>query len=271
MEKKLDAKKLFIAVVFLLLAVISAVIISPKVSSPAFYQKTIASINDKTQTVLKLTASSSLASAGLSTLPGDAATPVAEKLADFSEYFILILCVLYAEKFMLTILGIGAFKYFLPAAFLALAVFQFWPRAELRRFAIKVGLVSLAMFLLIPFSIGASDFIYDTYKDSIDQVVSSAEELSEESAAISEASENQSAIEKLVNSITAAVDGIAARAADILNRFIETLAVMIVTACVIPLLTLFLFLWLIRQATGLELGRELPGFRRGDRGRAAGK
>ncbi len=263
MEKKLDPKKLVMAALLVLLATVCFWIAGPKVSSPAFYEKTIASINDKTQTVLKLTASSSLASAGLSTLPGDAATPIAEKLADFSEYFILILCVLYAEKFLLTVMGMGAVRVFLPVALLAAAADQLWHRESLRRFAVKVCLISLTMFLLIPTSIGASDFIYDTYRDSIDQVVASAEELSDESSALADAAGDQGVLSGIVNAVTSAVEGIAAKAANILNRFIETLAVMIVTSCVIPLVTLLLFLWVFRQITGVDLRGELPGFRRG--------
>ena len=42
-----------------------------------------------------------------------------------------------------------------------------------------------------------------------------------------------------------------------LNRFVESLAVMIVTACIIPLLVLLFFLWLIRQLTGVDLAAKL--------------
>ena len=38
-----------------------------------------------------------------------------------------------------------------------------------------------------------------------------------------------------------------------LNRFIEAIAVLIVTSCVIPALVLVVFLWLIRLLTGLEV------------------
>ena len=103
------------------------------------------------ETVLKLTASSTAASAGITAIPGDAGTPIAEKLADFSEYGILILCVLYAEKYLLSILGSGVFK------------------------------------------------------------------------------------------------------SEILNRFIESLAVMIVTSCVIPILVLLFSLWIINQVFGFSI------------------
>ena len=48
------------------------------------------------------------------------------------------------------------------------------------------------------------------------------------------------------------------KAVDAVNRFVETLAVMIVTSCVIPLLVLLFFLWVIRQLTGIDLSASLP-------------
>ena len=47
-------------------------------------------------------------------------------------------------------------------------------------------------------------------------------------------------------------------AENVLNRFIEALAVMIVTSCVIPILVLFFFVWV----TKLILGVDLPPLRR---------
>ena len=83
MEAKL--KKAIIVAALLLVAVISFLPIANAAASPANHTKTIASIDDKILTVLKLTAASTLASAGVSAIPGDTATPIAEKLADFSE------------------------------------------------------------------------------------------------------------------------------------------------------------------------------------------
>ena len=43
------------------------------------------------------------------------------------------------------------------------------------------------------------------------------------------------------------------RGAEILNRFIESLAVMIVTSCVIPILVLLFSLWIINQVFGFSI------------------
>ena len=39
----------------------------------------------------------------------------------------------------------------------------------------------------------------------------------------------------------------------VLNRFIEALAVMLVTSCLIPILVLLFFAWLVKLMLGIEL------------------
>ena len=119
-------KKLLIAALLILLAVVSCLFLADKAMAPATHNKTIASIDDKTVTVLKLTATSTVASAAISAIPGDTATPIAEKLADFTEYFLLILCVLYSEKYLLTIMGAGTFRILIPLACALCLAGLFW-------------------------------------------------------------------------------------------------------------------------------------------------
>ncbi|MBQ1575840.1 MAG: hypothetical protein IIZ83_02665, partial [Oscillospiraceae bacterium] len=83
MEKNLQ--KLLIAALLVLLAVFSFLFLADRASAPATHASTVAVIDEKTEDVLKLTASASLASFGVSAIPGDTATPIAGKLADFSE------------------------------------------------------------------------------------------------------------------------------------------------------------------------------------------
>ena len=59
-------KKLLIAALLILLAVVSALFLADKAMTPETHQKTIASLDEKTVTVLKLTATSTVASAAVS-------------------------------------------------------------------------------------------------------------------------------------------------------------------------------------------------------------
>ena len=262
MEERL--KKIFFAVLLVLVAVFSFLFAADRASSPESYAKTINVIDEKAETVLRLTASATLASAGISAIPGDTATPIAGKLADFSEYFLIILCVLYTEKYLMTIIGAALFKVLIPCACLLLIVALFRNGELLRRLALKLVIAGLAVFLIIPVSFKVSDMIYAAYSDSINGAISAAEQLSDETAELTDAGEDKGLIESVLNRLSETTATLIDKASDTVNRFVETLAVMIVTSCVIPILVLLFFLWLIKQLTGVDLGVPLP-LRRGRR------
>ena len=259
-------KKVLIAALLLMAGVVSFFFLADIASTPETHTGTIASIDEKTDTVLKLTATSTLASAAVSAIPGDTATPIANKLADFTEYFLLILCVLYSEKYLLTIIGAGAFKILIPLACLLMIAGMFWNPRVLKRLAVKFAIIGLAFYLVIPMSIRVSDMIYNAYRESIDTTISSAEALSDQTAALADAAEDKNVINSILSRISETADSLTDKAANILNRFVETLAVMIVTSCIIPILVLIFFLWLIKLLTGIDLSGSLP-LHRGERRR----
>ena len=248
-----DLLKRGIAVCLLILVgVLSCLVGARHLSAPELYAGQIASLDEKAETVLTLTASSTLASVGISAIPGDTATPIANKLADFSEYFLLILCVLYSEKYLLTIIPAGACRYLIPLICALFAVGRVRRSPALDHLSFKLLLVTLGLCIVIPLSVGASDLIYDAYRQSIDATIASAEELSDETSALAEA-EDQGVIQSILNRISETTDSLTEKATGILNRFVETLAVMIVTSCVIPLLVLLFFFWIINKITGVDL------------------
>ena len=214
----------------ILLAVVSFVFLADKASAPETHRPTVASIDEKVDTVMKLTATATLASVGISAIPDDTATPIAEQLTDFTEYFLLILCVLYAEKYLLSVVGAGAFKVLIP----------------------------LACLLVIPLSITVSDMIYGAYRDSIDATVATAQELTEDTGELAGAKGDMNLIQGILSRLSETAASLKNKAANILSRFVETLAVLIVTSCLIPLLVLAFFLWIIKQLLGVDLSGRLP-------------
>lgn len=255
-------KKLLIAAVLLLLAVFSFLLIADKAEDVNTHTATLAALDGRAETVLKLSAASALASAGITAIPGDTATPIAEKLADFTEYFLLILCVLYTEKYLVTILGAAAFKILIPCACILAGVSLFREPKPLRALAVKLTAVALAVYLVIPVSLRVSDLIYRAYEASIQNTVTSAEELTEKTASLTEAEGDKGLVASVLERIRETAGTLTDKAAATLNRFVETLAVMIVTSCVIPILVLLFFLWVIKQLTGLDLAERFR--RRGE-------
>ena len=242
----------------ILLAVVSFVFFADMATAPDTHAKTVASIDEKVETVMKLTATATLASVGISAIPDDTATPIAEQLADFTEYFLLILCVLYAEKYLLTVIGAGAFKVLIPIACLLAGVSLFFAREKLRPIALKMAALGLALYCVIPLSITVSDLIYDTYRESIDATVASAQELTEDTEELAGAQGDQGLIRSILSRLSETAASLKNKAANILSRYVETLAVLIVTSCLIPILVLMFFLWIIRQLLGVDLSAALP-------------
>lgn len=85
-----NMKKIAMVLVILVVLILSMTVISKAASDPANHTKTLESLDEKKEDVLKLTATSAAASTALAAIPGDATTPVANKLADLTSYFLII-------------------------------------------------------------------------------------------------------------------------------------------------------------------------------------
>ncbi len=259
-------RKPLIIALLLLLAVVSCLYLADWVSNPKTQAATVAELDEKVETGMTLSAGATGAAVLVSLLPEDIATPVAEKLADVALYFVIVLSALYLEKYLVTILGLAAFRILIPAALVLMGVSLFWNPRRLRALALKLFVLALAVFLVIPASVKVSKLIDETFETSFRQTMTAAEEFREEG----EAEKENGFLSGLVETITGAVKKYTDQAIHLLNRFIQSLAVMIVTSCVIPLLVLLFFLWLLKQFTGLDItGRIFPGQRPGRKQRKA--
>lgn len=247
-----NLKKILIIALLVLIAVISALPIADMLSSNEANSSVAASIDNKVSTVLKLTSSSTLVSAGISAIPGDTATPIAEKLADFSQYFLLILCVLYTEKFLLSVIGLATFRILIPFACLLAIISIYRAPKLLGRLSVKLFIFAIALYVLIPVSLKVSDKVYESFDSAIDSTLVSAQEFTNDTSEFVEADNDATLIETLMDKLSETTTGLANKAAVVLNKFLETLAIMIVTSCVIPILGLVFFIWIIKMLTGLD-------------------
>ena len=265
MKEKLKSdvllRKGLLCVLLLLLAVVSLLYIGDWAMKIETHDHTIQSIDEKVDMVMKLSAASAVASAGISAIPGDTATPIAGKLADFTQYFLLILCVLYAEKYSVTIIGLATVKILIPCACVLFGISLFSESGLWRRLAVKFTVFGLAIFLIIPVSVRVSDMIYTTFDESIQNTVTSAEQIADDTADLTDAGEDTGLIQSILNGIAETASSLTEKAADTLNRFVETLAVMIVTSCIIPLLVIVFFVWFAKIITGVNFMPDLmsPG------------
>lgn len=266
--REFDGKKLIWAGAALLAALLSVLVLSRYAASARFHAGTLAALEEKQTTVLELTAASTAASAAITLIPGDTATPIAEKLADLSTGFLVVLCAIYLEKYLLTITGFAAFNVLIPAACLLFAASLFVQWDVLRVLARKLLVFGIAIVLVIPAGVKVSDLIDDTYQERIQATIQAGKEAA---AAVEDSQEEPEAdkgfweglMDKVTGGITGAAAKITQKVGDMVNDFMEALAIMLVTACLIPILVLLFFVWLIKITFSIEIP---AGRRDGSRG-----
>ena len=165
-----------LAAALLAAAILSFALVTPWAASAETHAASLAALEENQSTVLELAAASTAASAAITLLPGDAATPIADKLADISGYFLLALCAIYLEKYLLTVTAYAAFRLLVPAACLLLAAWLLAGRDWLRKAGWKLLVFGLAIALVIPASVKVSGLIEDTYRLSMEETLQQAKD-----------------------------------------------------------------------------------------------
>lgn len=261
-------EKAIIAAVLAAVALVSLIVFANIASNPETYTGIIGTLDEKKGNVMVLATTTTAASAAISALPNDMGTPIADKLVDFSSYFMVILAVIYLEKFLLTTLGFLGFGILIPVACALFAAAVFLrrgtlTRVNLQRLGTKLAAFGLALALVVPVSVWLTDNVDATFDESLAAASAAAQEATEqlEENTQEQAQEDQGLLGGIANAVQEGWNGLtqgAQQALDSLgqqlNTMIDTLAVMIVTSCLIPLLVLILFLQLVKIITGLDFG-----------------
>ena len=268
-------KKILFALIPIVIALLSFFVIARFTSSTEFNAKTIQSLDDKKTIVMELAAASTAASAAITLIPGDVGNPIANKLADLSSYFLIVLCAIYLEKYLVTITGYAAFKILVPIACVFFSGYLLWRKEILRVVAQKFLLFGLAVYLVIPASVKVADMIETTYASSIESTIETAKQTTDEiesetgeSGQVDDKSSNEKSqsdsdsdskenaggfFSGLFNKVQEGVSTATANVENVLNNFIEALAILLVTSCLIPILVLIFFVWLVKMLLGLNI------------------
>lgn len=265
-------KQLINSAILIIIAAILFFGVSKWATSVDSYSKILDTLNTLQKKALALTATSTALATGAAAIPGDATTPLANKLMDMAGYMVIVYAVIIIEKYLLTITGYLAFKILIPIALVILIGTQFmngeWQHF-LKKIAIKGILIGTALWLLVPTSVFVTNVINDTYANSsvsenkLIEKSTKAQETNEKSEEKDDKKENLSItgfakgftdkVKSVAKDAGNAVTGKAEEFQEAFNQMIEKIAVMIVTTCVIPLVVLFSFTWILKLITGLNI------------------
>ena len=201
---------------------------------------------------------SAAASAAISAIPDDMCSPLATEISELTSWFLVILAVIYLEKYLLTILGAAVCYILFPVGCGALLVNCFFPYGFLKSIGTKLVAFGAVLLLIIPTSIWVSDQINEIYSESIEITVQSANVVSDNlfGETTDEEGENTTIIDKaksILDTVTGSVARVIEQFKNLLNRFIEATAVMIVTTCLIPILVILFFVWVVKVLFGIQI------------------
>ena len=244
----------------LVIAALSFFMLGNLTTTPEFHEDSILSLQERQNDVMGLAAASAAASAAVALVPGDATTPIANTLAELSAGFMVVLSAIFLEKYLLVMGCYAAFKVLIPVACLVFAAGQLARRAGWQTLALKLGVFGLILALAVPVSVRASDYIHETYDISIQTTLAAAQETTQ--AVEDGVSDSGTQVEEgfwsslfgsVTSGVTQAADAVTDTVGGLITRFVEALAMTLVTCCIIPLLVLLLFWWSFKLLFGCQM------------------
>ncbi|MBF6625868.1 hypothetical protein IU402_04695 [Aerococcaceae bacterium zg-BR9] len=240
------------------------------------------------ENVVKLTAISAASSTALTLIPGDVATPLAENLADISDYLIIVFIGLWFQKYLFSSMGLLVLKLIIPVG-LAVNIYGLWiPQTApvylmIKRISRKIILFGVALFCVVPTTIFITNQIESTYQSTINRTIDEAQVIQNE-VKQQEESENKPnnqatrdsqnndnimgqisgaishALSGVVDFTTGSINNVANAVTDLpnkmigtLNNLIDSLAILIVVNCIAPILIFVILVWLMNLIFGINL------------------
>ena len=260
-KKIFTVKNCIIIGVLVVIALLSFFALSSITSSPDFHKNSIKLLDEKKMTVANMTGAAAAASTIISAIPGDATTPIANEIMDVASYLLIITGVIFLEKMLLTLTGLIAFKYLIPISCILGIIYVFWKKEVLKNLAIKLTIFGLLLYLVVPASVYLSSWIESNYKSTINVSIESVEEIDvEEQTAKEETNKNEGLLQGIMNNaqkvaekVTSSVSDGVEKAKQVLSSFIDATAVLIITSCVIPVLVIIFFVWIIKILFGIDV------------------
>lgn len=241
----------------LLMAAMSVFFVADWVSNAGFVQDSLESVEESSRTVMKFSAATLSASLAISALPDDFATPLAENLADMNGYFIAILVVLFLEKILIRY-GIWlAFAILIPCACVAAALAVITGKRFLTGFAVRFCALGMVAAFVVPCSTQLTNYVAADLTQYVQTTIRETEDEADKmNEAMESGEEGKTIFEKLSELFQVAIDGVSDLMAHLKNNIrkcMNSIAILILTNCLMPLLTFFALKWALKELLGVVI------------------
>ena len=243
----------------LFIAVFSIFVCSKKFPETQFYTESIESLEESQATVTQLTAGTMGLSLIINFLPDDYGSSLADSLTDLNKYFVLLLVAIFLEKLIAVEGSTIAFTYLIPAA-CALYLFSYFFKQDAFMVLVKkIATLALALILVIPCGTHFANTIGSDYLNNVDTTLEESQTYTSEiSDTLTLSDDSQTLIEKFSNVISTAISSvkdIAGNIKNVISKFMNSIAILIITNCIVPALMFIFFLWILQQITSIDFSK----------------
>lgn len=249
-----------------LIAALSFFVATAKVPETDFVRDSLESVEDSSATVMKFSAATLSTALALSALPDDFATPLADSLADMNVYFVAILVVLFLEKILIQYGIKAAFAILLPLACLAGVLSAVTRRDLLRSLAVRLCILALAVAFVVPCSTHLTQVVASDLTAYVDETIQETEDGSDKlGEAMEDGAGERTIFEKLSDLFQTAIRDISdlmLHFQNTIRRCMNSIAILILTNCLMPLLTFLILRWILRELFQIAIPLPAPGRRR---------
>lgn len=271
-----------------LILLLSVSVLGKTVPASSFITSSVDSLEESKQTVTDFTAAALGLSVAITFLPDDIGTSLADALTELDKYFILILAALFLEKLLVTSGVDLVFRWLLPAACILWMLsgllllckesglsrqLRFLERlspasSHLRKFAGKLVILSIALVLAVPCGTHLSNTVGAQYQEYVQQTVTeTGSATSTITEKVTDGEDDETILERVTGAVSSAIDGVkdlAEYCKTALQKFMNSIAILLITTCVIPVLTFLFLLWVMKNLftppQELKLPEELRNF-----------
>lgn len=235
----------------LLICAISFFYATSWIADTSFVKESLDSIEESNQTVMAFSAATLSASLAITALPDDFATPLADSLADMNIYFIAILVVLLLEK-ILIVYGIKlTFVFLIPVSCIAGVITVITKKQFLQSFAIRLCILGMAAAFVVPCSTHITKYVAADLTAYVENTIAETESGADKlHTAMDDTEEEKNIFEKLTDLFQTAIRDISDLMLHFQNnirRCINSIAILIFTNIVMPLITFFVLKWILKE------------------------
>lgn len=246
--------KILLAVFFILLSIF---VLAYEVPKTKLVQETVESLEESRNQIMDFSGATITTSLAITALPDDFGTPLADTLADMNTYFVFVFAVVFVEK-LLVVEGIRlAFTYVIPVALLLYIFGLLLTKDNVKLFGKKLFIFGMAVVLVIPISTHFTEKVCADYLVYVDETITEANDGAQKVNEIMSTNPDEATIfDKLSNAFKTAMKEMSDLMdyfENVLKKFVNSIAIMIVTTFVLPLFVFAVFKWLLNELFTLNL------------------